>query len=430
MTKVLLDTDKAAVIEAISGATVTDAGTPASDDKVLIQATSDSDNLKYVNISDLPGGGVDVLSNVATDSIIGRTTAGSGDSEELTASEVRTLINVEDGATADQDLSGLAPKASPTFTGTVVLPDGQALVTPALGTPASGVLTNATGLPVAGLADGTDGELITWDASGNAATVAVGTADQVLTSNGAGAAPTFQDAAGGGAETNEITAAETWTVLTGLASDRIVQVAATVTGGTFKAVVDGVVKEIGDNSSNVYKVTSSLAVQAQSSAFNINRMEYSSKSFDVSSQEAGPQSLAFNSDGTSMFIVGFASNTVYQYTLSTGFDVSTASYASKSFDVSSQEAGPSSLAFNSDGTSMFIVGAASDAVYQYTLSTGFDVSTASYASKSFGVSSQETSPRSLAFNSDGTSVFIVGSASDAVYQYNLNAAINGLFTVI
>ena len=98
MTKVLLDTDKAAVIEAVSGATVTDAGTPASDDKVLIQDTSDSDNLKYVNISDLPGGGVDVLSNVATDRIIGRTTAGSGDSEELTAAAARTLLNVEDDA--------------------------------------------------------------------------------------------------------------------------------------------------------------------------------------------------------------------------------------------------------------------------------------------------------------------------------------------
>ena len=102
MTKVLLDTDKAAVIGAVSGATVTDAGTPASDDKVLIQDTSDSDNLKYVNIADLPGGGVGVLSNVATARIIGRTTEGSGDSEELTAAATRTLLNVEDGATADQ----------------------------------------------------------------------------------------------------------------------------------------------------------------------------------------------------------------------------------------------------------------------------------------------------------------------------------------
>jgi|TARA_Y100000310_G_scaffold174234_1_gene174317 hypothetical protein len=42
------------------------------------------------------------------------------------------------------------------------------------------------------VATGTDGELVTWDASGDPATVAVGTSGHVLTSNGAGAAPTFQ----------------------------------------------------------------------------------------------------------------------------------------------------------------------------------------------------------------------------------------------
>lgn len=45
---------------------------------------------------------------------------------------------------------------------------------------------------ISDLADGTDGELITWDASGNPATVSAGTSGHVLTSNGAGAAPTFQ----------------------------------------------------------------------------------------------------------------------------------------------------------------------------------------------------------------------------------------------
>ena len=66
-------------------------------------------------------GTVDVVSNVATDTILGRTTAGTGDSEQLTASAVRTLINVEDGATADQDLSGLLPKAGGTMTGNIAL---------------------------------------------------------------------------------------------------------------------------------------------------------------------------------------------------------------------------------------------------------------------------------------------------------------------
>ena len=55
----------------------------------------------------------------------------------------------------------------------------------------------AKAVDVAMLADGTDGELLTWDAAGVAATVAVGTVGQVLTSGGAGVAPTMQDAAGG-----------------------------------------------------------------------------------------------------------------------------------------------------------------------------------------------------------------------------------------
>lgn len=55
-----------------------------------------------------------------------------------------------------------------------------------------GTIGSASKIAVANLADGTDGQLITWDAAGVAAVVPVGTATHVLTSNGAGAAPTFQ----------------------------------------------------------------------------------------------------------------------------------------------------------------------------------------------------------------------------------------------
>jgi len=57
------------------------------------------------------------------------------------------LTYVKGVTSAIQTQLGLkAPLASPTFTGTVVLPSGQALIAPALGTPASGVMTNMTGL--------------------------------------------------------------------------------------------------------------------------------------------------------------------------------------------------------------------------------------------------------------------------------------------
>ena len=51
---------------------------------------------------------------------------------------------------------------------------------------------------LAKMASGTDGNLITYDASGDPAHVATGSATHVLTSNGAGAAPTFQAPASGG----------------------------------------------------------------------------------------------------------------------------------------------------------------------------------------------------------------------------------------
>lgn len=56
------------------------------------------------------------------------------------------------------------------------------------------IADNSVGLDQ--LDGGTDGNLITFDASGNPSHVATGSANQVLTSNGAGAAPTFQSIVG------------------------------------------------------------------------------------------------------------------------------------------------------------------------------------------------------------------------------------------
>ena len=50
-----------------------------------------------------------------------------------------------------------------------------------------------TKLDVKGIKDGTDGQVITWDASAISTTPGPGTSAQVLTSNGAGAEPSFQE---------------------------------------------------------------------------------------------------------------------------------------------------------------------------------------------------------------------------------------------
>ena len=96
-------TDETNVKAAIDGMTLSDIGTPASADRVLIQDADDSNNLKFADFSEFGGGGggtVDVVSNVASNTILGRVSGGSGDSEELTATQVRGILNVANGATA------------------------------------------------------------------------------------------------------------------------------------------------------------------------------------------------------------------------------------------------------------------------------------------------------------------------------------------
>jgi DNA-binding beta-propeller fold protein YncE len=167
-------------------------------------------------------------------------------------------------------------------------------------------------------------------------------------------------------------------------------------------------------SSSVYQYT-------LSTGFDVSTASYASKTFNFNSQDSSPLSVAFSADGTKMYVVGYTNKSVFQYTLSTAYDVTTASYASKSISVSSQESDPYGLAFNNDGTKLYVIGTTGDDVNEYALSTAYDVSTGSFTT-SFSVSSQETSPYAVAFSADGTKMFIAGGATARVYRYSLSTA--------
>jgi sugar lactone lactonase YvrE/methionine-rich copper-binding protein CopC len=174
---------------------------------------------------------------------------------------------------------------------------------------------------------------------------------------------------------------------------------------------------IGQSSDRVYQYS-------LSSAWNLSTASYDSISFDISGQEATSQGLAFKSDGTKMYVIGSANDTVYQYSLSSAWNLSTASYDSLSFNVGGQDTFPGDFTFKSDGTKMYVLGDANDTVYQYSLSSSWNVSTASYDSVSFSVSGQDTTIRGLAFKSDGTKMYVSGVANQRLYQYSLSSAWN------
>ena len=101
------------------------------------------------------------------------------------------------------------------------------------------------------------------------------------------------------------------------------------------------------------------------------------------------------------------------------WDVMDGYYPGKSLSVAAQETNPQGLAFSSDGTKAYVVGIVADTIYQYTLSTAWDISTGSYASKSLSIAAQDDIPLALAFSSDGTKAYVVGSTTDTIYQYHL-----------
>lgn len=144
--------------------------------------------------------------------------------------------------------------------------------------------------------------------------------------------------------------------------------------------------------------------------------------FSTAAQDTAPADLFFKPDGTEMYVLGDTNNSVFQYTLGTAWSIATASYASKSFSTASQETTPTGLWFKPDGTKMYVIGSGTDSVYQYTLSTAWDVSTAAYASKTYSVSAQDTAPTQVNLSADGTKMYVLGSTGDDIWEYTLGTA--------
>ncbi len=167
----------------------------------------------------------------------------------------------------------------------------------------------------------------------------------------------------------------------------------------------------GSENSTVYQYTLDLA-------WNVNFATYDNKYKDVSLQDTTPFGNFFSPDGTKMYITGGNTSTVYQYSLFTAWDVSTATY-SKSKDISSQDNIPHGIFFSPDGSKMYIMGDINMTIYQYSVSIAWDVSTATYDNKSKDISSEDGAPYGLFFNTDGSKMYFMGYNNKTVYQYVL-----------
>ena len=137
---------------------------------------------------------------------------------------------------------------------------------------------------------------------------------------------------------------------------------------------------------------------------------------DFNSVASSLKGCRFSPDGLKMFLCGSqaaAPFNVIEYTLSISFDISSTTKINEFKLVET-----TSLFITRDGFQLFVLtnNVGSDLVYQYDLSTAFDMSTKGIAS-TFNVGTQDAAPQGLYFSHDYAKMYMIGGTNDSVYQY-------------
>jgi hypothetical protein len=160
-----------------------------------------------------------------------------------------------------------------------------------------------------------------------------------------------------------------------------------------------------------------------STAWDVSTLSSSTGAFDVTTNESNPTGVFFRPDGLKMYVVGTNQDNINEYDLSTPWNVTTASF-NQLFNISSEDSAPNDIFFRSDGAKMYVPGATEDKIYEYSLSTPWDVSTA-YFDQSLNVSSEDATIQAAFFKPDGTKMYVLGHTNDGVYEYGMGLIVGG-----
>jgi len=181
--------------------------------------------------------------------------------------------------------------------------------------------------------------------------------------------------------------------------------------------------------------------------------------------------IAFDQDGLNMYVVDGSADTIVWYTLSTAWDISTLSAVQGTKSITTDESIPSAVWVHPLGTKVWYGGTSADKIYQSSMSTAYDITTAGSSTYSTAVlgnieamcmdpsgtylyagsgdiglqltlstpfdlssyslthtttgvfdSGRDTDIEGIWINQSGTKLYILDSKADEVRQYNLSTA--------
>jgi len=168
------------------------------------------------------------------------------------------------------------------------------------------------------------------------------------------------------------------------------------------------------NSSTTAFITNGIALH------NINLVSslvYDSVSLSYSAQDTSAVAMFMSKDGTHLYMQGATGDKVYEYSLSTPYLLSTASYTTRNISVSAYASSGASITFSDDGAKMYLLPGYIDSVEVFTLSTPWNISTVTHTA----TVNLPNTVSGLKFNTAGTKMFVtVGGTPDSLREYILS----------
>jgi len=175
---------------------------------------------------------------------------------------------------------------------------------------------------------------------------------------------------------------------------------------------------IGDSGAKMYLASNNLSDNETvyeydlSTPYDVSTASYSSNSFGDPTS-ANIRGMGWRANGASWIRDSTAQQRFYQFDCSTAWDISTSSETAN-FDYSGTQAGGMTCIWGDSGSQVnsLVTGGT---IYTYNASSAYDITSLSDASQTFDCSSFDNVGQSIAWNTDGTKLFYLGSQNNNVY---------------
>ncbi len=125
--------------------------------------------------------------------------------------------------------------------------------------------------------------------------------------------------------------------------------------------------------------------------------------------------IHFAPDGTRFYVEDRINQEVYQYRLSTPWDVATLAWEN-TLDISREQRAVRGIELHPEGSRMWLLDTARREILEYDLSEPWQVASASLE-PTFDVSAQAINPRGLAWRCDGRAFYITCNSRQRIFQY-------------